>query len=75
MSGAKPIPALHRAIAAAAVKAALGERAVIVGMVAVPSTPALGGHVDALECGIRTFWSRWTGRKSNGSSITDETSD
>jgi hypothetical protein len=75
MSGAKNISAAHQAIAAAAVKAALGEHAVIRQMVEIPSTAGpLGAQVVALQYGIRTFWSRWTGRKSNGSP-TDETHD
>jgi hypothetical protein len=76
MTPEKQIPPLHRAILAAAVKAALGERAVIRQVVEVPAESVpLGAHVVALTCGIRTFWSRWTERKSNGSSITDETPD
>jgi hypothetical protein len=80
MKGGKRIPALHQAIAAAAVKAALGERAVIRQMMEVPSAAVPGGvprgaQVVALQEGIRTFWSRWTGRQSNRSSITDETPD
>jgi hypothetical protein len=76
MTPEKQIPPLHRAIVAATVKAALGERAVIRQVVEVPveSVP-LQAHVVALTYGIRTFWSRWTERKSNGSSITDETPD
>jgi hypothetical protein len=76
MSGGKPISAVHQAILAAAVKAALGERAVIRQVVEVPvEAVPLGTHVVALTHGIRTFWSSWTERKSNGSSTTDETSD
>jgi hypothetical protein len=76
MSGAKRIPAIHQAVAAAAVRAALGEHAAIRDMVEVPSAQVpLGVHVVAMQYGIRTFLSRWTGRKSNGSSITDETED
>jgi hypothetical protein len=76
MTGGKQISAAHQAVLAAAVKAALGERAVIRQVVEVPSESAhLGAHVLALTYGIQTFWSRWTERKSNGSSITDETPD
>jgi hypothetical protein len=76
MSGGKQIPAVHQAILAAAVKAVLGERAVIRQIVEVPPQPVpLGTHVVALTQGIRTFWSQWTGRKANECSITDETPD
>ena len=37
MSGEKQIPALHRAIVAAAVKAALGQRAIVREIVEVPA--------------------------------------
>jgi hypothetical protein len=74
MSGEKQIPALHQAIVAAAVKAALGERA-IVRQIVEQSPPGMGDHVYALGHGIRTFWRSWTGRQTNGSSITDETTD
>ena len=60
MSGGKPIPAVHQAILAAAVKAALGERAVIRQIVEVPAGASAGRKVAALSYGIRTFWSRWT---------------
>jgi hypothetical protein len=60
MSGGKPIPAVHQAILAAAVKAALGERAVIRQIVEVPGGAPASRHVAALRYGIRTFWSRWT---------------
>ena len=62
MSGGKRIPAVHRAIVAAAVRAALGERAVVRAIVEVPAA-SVGRHVVALKYGIRTFWSRWTGRQ------------
>jgi hypothetical protein len=76
MSGGKRIPAVHQAILAAAVKAVLGERAVIRQIVEVPAEAVpLGTHVVALTHGIRTFWSQWTGRKANECSITDETPD
>ena len=76
MSGGKQIPAVHQAVLTAAVKAALGERAVIRQIVEVPDEPVpLGAHVVALTHGIRTFWSQWTGRKVNECSITDETPD
>jgi len=74
MSGQNQIPALHQAIVAAAVKAALGNRAIVCQIVEVPA-PAAGDHVRALGHGIRTFWRSWTGRQTNGSSITDETTD
>ena len=65
MSGENQIPALHRAIVAAAVKAALGERAIVRQIVEVPAADA-GDHVRALGHGIRTFWRSWTGRQPNG---------
>ena len=74
MSRRKQIPAVHRAIVAAAVHAVLGERAVVREIVETPKVP-LGQHVVALKYGIHTFWSRWTGRQANGSSTTDETAD
>ncbi len=74
MSGGKRIPALHRAIVAAAVQAVLGERAVVREIVEVPRA-SVGRHVVALKYGIHTFWRRWTGRQSNGSSTKDETPD
>jgi hypothetical protein len=73
MSGGKRIPAVHQAIVAATVKAVLGERAVVREIVEVPAGVPLSAHVVALQYGIRTFWSRWTGRHANGSSTTDET--
>ena len=63
MSG-KAIPAVHQAILAAAVKAVLGERAVICEIVEVPAGVSASRHVAALKYGIHTFWSRWTGRRS-----------
>jgi len=76
MSGGQQIPAVHQAIVAAAVKAALGERAIIRQIVEVPAEPVhVGTQVVALTHGIRTFWSLWTGRKANECSITDETPD
>ena len=76
MSAGGQIPAVHQAIVAAAVKAVLGERAVVREIVEMPATTAhLGTHGVALKHGIRTFWRRWTGRQSNGSSTTDETPD
>lgn len=74
MRPAKPIPAVHQAIVAAAVKAVLGERAVIRQIVELPAASPIR-HVVALKYGIHTFWCRWTGRQSNGSSTTDETPD
>ena len=75
MSHGKRIPAVHQAIVAAAVKAVLGERAVVRQIVEVPSGVSAGRHVVALKYGIHTFWRRWTGRQSNGSSTIDETAD
>ena len=76
MTAGNQVPAIHQAILAAAVKAVLGQRAVIRQIVEVPPAAApLGTHVVALTHGIRTFWSRWTGRNSNGSSMVDETQD
>jgi hypothetical protein len=72
--GRKPIPLIHQAIVAAAVKAVLGDRAVVREIVEVPPA-SLGTHVVALKYGIHTFWRRWTGRQSNGSSTIDETQD
>ena len=74
MNGENQIPVLHQAIVAAAVKAALGERAIVRQIVEM-SEPGMGDHVHALGHGIRTFWRSWTGRQTNGSSITDETTD
>ena len=74
MRRGKQIPAVHRAIVAAAVKAVLGERAVVREIVEVPPA-SMGRHVVALTYGIHTFWSRWTGRHSSGSSTTDEIAD
>jgi hypothetical protein len=74
MSGVKSIPPVHQAIVAAAVKAVLGDRAVVRQIVEMP-TPSAGRRVIALKYGIHTFWRRWTGRQSNGSSTTDETPD
>jgi hypothetical protein len=74
MSGGKQIPEVHRAIVAAAVHAVLGDRAVVRDIVEVPAVP-LGRRAVALKYGIHTFWRRWTGRQSNGSSTTNETPD
>ncbi|HUK16525.1 MAG TPA: hypothetical protein VLW65_08925 [Bryobacteraceae bacterium] len=75
MSARKRIPALHQALVAAAVKAALGERAVVREVVEVPAGPPLRVRVDALGYGVRTFWNHWTGRHPNRSLTTDETQD
>ena len=73
---AKRIPATHRAVAEIAVKAVLGERAVIAEMVEIPSGPSFRTRVGALHYGIRTFWDRWSGRHaSGGSDHSDETQD
>jgi len=74
MSRKPAVPVLHQAIAAAAVKAILGDRAVIREIVEVPAPSALR-RAGALKYGIRTFWRRWTARQSNGSSNTNETPD
>jgi hypothetical protein len=74
MKAEKAIPAVHQAIVAAAVKAVLGERAVVREIVELPPVSA-GRRVVALKYGIHTFWCRWTGRQSTGSSTTDETPD
>jgi hypothetical protein len=74
MSGDDQIPELHRAIVSAAVKAALGERAVVRQIEELPGTPGPVEHVVALQHGIRTFWRSWTGRRTNGGA-TDETAD
>jgi hypothetical protein len=60
------IPVLHQAIAEAAVKALLGERAVIREMVEMPAGRPLSVHLSALGYGIRTFWGHWTGRHPYG---------
>ncbi|HTP31877.1 MAG TPA: hypothetical protein VMJ75_06870 [Candidatus Acidoferrales bacterium] len=65
MRSGKGIPAVHQAIATAAVKAILGEKAVIRGMVEVPAGTPFRKRAGALHTGIRTFWSRWMGRHSN----------
>ena len=69
------IPALHEVIATAAVKAVLGERAVIREMVEVPAGTSVVRRAVAFKHGIRTFWRHWTGRQMNGSSTTNETAD
>lgn len=74
MSRDPAIPVIHQALAEAAVKAVLGNRAVIRGMVEV-SAPSAAKRAAALKYGIRTFWRRWTARQSNGSSTTNETKD
>ncbi|HXK01102.1 MAG TPA: hypothetical protein VMS37_01790 [Verrucomicrobiae bacterium] len=66
MRSGKGIPAVHKAIAAAAVKAVLGEKAVIRAMVEIPAGTPFRKRAGALHAGVRTFWSRWTGRHSNG---------
>jgi len=74
MSREPAIPVLHQAIAAAAVKAVLGNGAVIREIVEVPA-PSAARRASALKYGIRTFWRRWTARQANGSSTTNETPD
>ncbi len=66
---------LHKAIAEAAVKALLGERAVIRQMVELPAGQPLDVQISALGYGIQTFWSHWTGRHPHGSAARDETQD
>jgi hypothetical protein len=66
---------LHKAIAEAAVKALLGERAVIRQMVEVPAGQPLSVQISALGFGIQTFWSHWTGRHPHGSAARDEAQD
>jgi len=75
MSREQSIPAHHRAAAAAAVKALLGERAIVREMVEVPPGTPLKKRAVALQAGVRTFWSRWTGRQAKGRPGTDETQD
>ena len=75
MSGEGQISNLHRAIVTAAVRAALGERAVIRRIVEVPEAPSAVEHVVALHHGIRIFWRSWTGRRMNGGATADETAD
>jgi len=48
------------------VKAVLGEKAVIRAMVEIPAGTPFRKRAGALHAGVRTFWSRWTGRHSNG---------
>ena len=74
MSRPKRIPAVHQAIVHAAVKAVLGPRAVVREIVEVPRA-SIGTQAVALKYGINTFWRRWTGRQSTGSSTTNETPD
>ena len=66
------IPELHRAIAVAAVRAVLGERAVIRDMKELPVASLLR-RAGALKYGICTFWNRWTARQGNGSLNRNET--
>jgi hypothetical protein len=66
------IPEVHRAIATAAVRAVLGERAVIREMTEMPAV-SVRRRAGALKYGIWTFWSRWTARQANGSSTRNET--
>ena len=74
MSRNSAVPLIHQVLAKAAVKAVLGNRAVIRDMVEVPA-PSAVKRAGALKYGIRTFWRRWTARQSNGSSTTNETPD
>jgi hypothetical protein len=75
MSGEDQIPELHRAIVTAAVRASLGERAVVRRIVEMPAEPTAIEHVAALQHGIRTFWRSWTGRRVNGGATTHEAAD
>jgi hypothetical protein len=63
MSRRNTIPAHHRAAIAAAVRAVLGDRAVVRRIVEAPSGPSLTVRVTALHYGIRTFWNHWTERQ------------
>jgi hypothetical protein len=55
-----PVPAVHQAIVAAAVRAVLGERAVVRQIVEVPAGASAGRQIVALGYGIQTLWRRWT---------------
>ena len=66
------IPVLHRAIAEAAVRAVLGDRAVIREMVEVPAESPLRTHITALGYGIRAFWNEWTDRHPHGTAAKHE---
>ena len=66
------VPVLHKAIAEAAVKALLGERAIIRQMVEIPVGQPLRVEINAIGHGIHTFWSHWTGRHPHGSAGRDE---
>ena len=68
----RTIPVLHKAIAQAAVKALLGEHAVIQRMVEVPAGQPLSVEIGALGYGLQTFWSHRTGRHPHGSAARDE---
>ena len=50
------------------------DPSVVRDIVEVPAVP-LGRRVVAWKYGIHTFWRRWTGRQSSGSSTTNETPD
>jgi len=73
MSGEKRVPLLHQAIATAAVKALLGERAAIREMVEVPSGPPLRVRAGALAYGVQASWRRLTGWQQKGSRSGEET--
>ena len=60
------IPAHHRAIAEAAVRAVLGERAFISKMVEAPTGRPLSLHITAFGSGVQAFWNHWTGRHPFG---------
>jgi hypothetical protein len=75
MSGDGEIPELHRVIVTAAVRAALGERAVVRRIEEMQATPSAVEHVAALHHGIRTFWRSWTGRSASGGATVDEAAD
>jgi len=76
MSRAKTrrVPVAHEVVVRAAVKALLGGRAVVREIREVPPA-SIGTQVVALKYGIHTFWRRWTGRQSTGSSTKNETPD
>jgi len=70
MSRMDEIPVIHQVIVAAAVKAVLGEQAVIRKIRVLPAKAPAAGQLVAWKHGIHTFWCRWTGRQLNGSPTT-----
>lgn len=63
MKHANGIPPHHRAAIAAAVRAVLGERAVVRDIEEAPA-PSLLVRFRAFDHGVRTFWNRWTDRRT-----------